>query len=188
MKKIIKSFAIAMALVCIPMISYARVDVNFQGHVDLSADFTSKMGGPALDAVAGARITDYFFAGVGLGYHTLMGDTKYTVGKYTAADVFVYNQYLPVFANLKGYYPMGSLAPYVDLSLGGLVGLKSLVTINNNTTESSNREADGLYLRVGLGIDWNRFNFGGGYQLYSQTANDVTANTHMGYFKIGYRF
>ena len=188
MKKIIKSFAIAMALVCMPLTGYAQVDVSFQGHVDLSADFTSEMGGPALDAVAGARITDYFFAGAGLGYHTLMW-SKNNSGKYATVNTFTYHHFLPVFANLKGYYPIGDFAPYVDLSLGGLIGLKSLVTVNNNTTKSANREADGLYFRVGLGIDWNRFNFGGGYQLYSQTINNTTSyNTHMGYFKVGYRF
>jgi len=74
----------------------------------------------AIETVHGVRINPYLFAGAGLGFnyfYGLLNDYDYDYNDDTAGI-------LPVFANLKGYYPCSkSISIYMSLDLGAAVGV-----------------------------------------------------------------
>lgn len=181
--------------------------INFQAHVDASAIHTSKhfrtgysiheftVAGPTIDLTLGARITKYFYLGAGVGYHTLIGDidlNKIFVGTSTSIGKswFYYNHYLPIYANLKIYWPVSpKFLPFIDTSIGGYIGFPEMLSTRGNKNEYVNLTHDfilsnGFYLRAGLGIDVLRLNIGIGYELLNAS---IPYYNH-GYVKLGWRF
>ena len=147
-----------------------RKKISFQAYSYLGADFNSAMGGPTLDVSAGVRITDYFYAGLETGFHTMMADlyvsTSYALYPYS---VFMVGGYIPIGLNMKGYLPVTEkFMPYLNCTLGGAMGC----------IDFSGRA---FYCNVGTGFDLGRFSFGIGYM-------NLGGSMHNGYVKLGYKF
>ena len=179
--------------------SFSAKKIFFQAHLDASAIFTAKyyysnyenfdftLAGPSLDITLGVRATKYFYLGMGTGYHTLM--SKFIIGNYNGSAyngyVFDYNHYVPLYANLKTYWPISvKVAPFLDCSLGGYFGLYEMVGYAEVPMCRTNKLANGFYLRTGLGIDIMRANVGVGYELLKNRVG----SEHIGYVKLGWRF
>lgn len=169
---------IAAALVAAPVVAFAQkttvtrvnrektyktstrsVDIWYEGELNLGfgTGGTIKAGGesadakyarPLIETVHGVRITKYAFAGVGVGFQYAYDD-QWKVGM------------MPVFLNLKGYYPVSEhFAPYVSIDLGygaGVVGTKDF-------GEEGLDLKGGFYASYGIGLNYRRLNFGLGWQ------------------------
>lgn len=145
--------------------------VRFQGYAHLGADFNSVMGGPTLDISAGVRITDYFYAGLELGFHTLMADLYITdFQAMYPYSVFMVGGYVPIGLNMKGYLPVSKkFMPYINCTLGGAIGCIDF------------GDEGFFHCNVGAGFDLGRFSFGIGYM-------NLGGSMDNGYVKLGYRF
>lgn len=177
MKKLIL-FAVA-AIVAMPLASFAQkttvtrvnreknyttstrsVDIWYEGELNIgygmggtlkedgeSAD--AKYARPFIETVHGVRITKYAFAGLGVGFNYAYND-EWKVGM------------MPVFLNLKGYYPVTeTFAPYVSFDFGfssGLIGTKDF------GGEDGLDLKGGFYASYGVGLNYKRLNFGLGWQ------------------------
>lgn len=112
-----------------------------------SAD--AKYGRPFIETVHGVRITKYAFAGLGVGF-------QYATGKEWKTGM------VPLFLDLKGYYPVTEdFAPYVAIDLGygmGVVGTKDFYG------EKGMDLKGGFYASYGIGLNYKRLNFGLGWQ------------------------
>lgn len=115
--------------------------LNFGGFAPLDNDI---FYGWNLKTDFGARLKDRVYVG---GEVTILCHTYYPFERYSAADL-----YFVVAPNVK-YYPRckaSKLRPYAELSLG---------------THTNTRNDWGMYLNIGGGIDFNRFNISLGYRL-----------------------
>lgn len=114
--------------------------------------------GPTLDLTIGALFGDYFYAGFETGFHSLIEDPYY-------------EGYIPLAVNLRGYLTKTKLRPFVNVSLGGFIGVAGLGGFN------------GFYCQTGAGVDIQRFSVGLGYSglVKFGTASSI-------YFKLGIRF
>lgn len=137
-----------------------KVDIWYEGELNvgygmggtIKADGESadaKYGRPFIETVHGVRITEYAFAGVGVGFQYAC-DKQWKVGM------------MPVFLDLKGYYPVTEhFAPYVAIDLGfssGVVGTKDFAD------EEGMDLKGGFYASYGIGLNYKRLNFGLGWQ------------------------
>ncbi len=137
-----------------------KVDIWYEGELNVgygmggtikidgeSAD--AKYGRPFIETVHGVRITEYAFAGVGVGFQYAC-DKQWKVGM------------MPVFLDLKGYYPVTEhFAPYVAIDFGfssGVVGTKDFAD------EEGMDLKGGFYASYGIGLNYKRLNFGLGWQ------------------------
>lgn len=177
MKKLIL-FAVA-AIVAMPLASFAQkttvtrvnreknyttstrsVDIWYEGELNIGYGMggtlkedgescDAKYARPFIETVHGVRITKYAFAGLGVGFNYAYND-EWKVGM------------MPVFLNLKGYYPVTeTFAPYVSIDLGfssGLVGTKDF------EGEEGLDLKGGFYASYGVGLNYKRLNFGLGWQ------------------------
>lgn len=111
------------------------------------------------ETVNGVRINPYVFAGVGVGVQYSFDWENVT---------------LPVFAALRGYYPVTDrFAPYVAVDLGYSPML------------NSSGSDGGFYAAYGLGLTFGKLNFGFGWQ--HQTIDDeVKVNSFV--VKFGLKF
>ena len=140
--------------------SSRSVDIWYEGELNFgygmggtikedgeSAD--AKYARPFIETVHGVRITKYAFVGLGLGFQYAYND-EWKVGM------------MPVFLDLKGYYPVtDNFAPYVAIDLGfssGLVGTKDFMD------EPGLDLKGGFYASYGVGFNYRRLNFGLGWQ------------------------
>lgn len=114
--------------------------------------------GPAFDVTVGAAITDYFYIGFETGFHTPISN-GYLDG------------YIPLAVNMKGYFTKTKVRPYVNVSLGGWVGVAAMGGYG------------GFYCQTGAGVDIKRFSVGLGY---SGLVMEGTASFL--YVKLGFRF
>lgn len=78
----------------------------------------------SLETVHGVRACPYFFAGAGIGFDLFYTDLPALdelgnpFGTYTSASI------IPVFGNLKGYYPLSEKSTlYLSLDLGAAIGV-----------------------------------------------------------------
>lgn len=137
-----------------------NVDIWYEGELNigygtggtLKADGESedaKYTRPFIETVHGVRITPYAFAGLGIGFQYAY-DKNWEIGM------------MPVFIDLKGYYPVTEhFAPYVAIDLGfssGLVGTKDYLG------EEGLDLTGGFYASYGIGLNYRRLNFGFGWQ------------------------
>ena len=136
------------------------VDIWYEGELNLGYGMggtlkydgdseDAKYARPFIETVHGVRITKYAFAGLGVGFQYAY-DENWEVGM------------MPVFLDLKGYYPVTEhFAPYVAIDLGfssGLVGTKDYMD-----TEGLDLKG-GFYASYGIGLNYRRLNFGLGWQ------------------------
>ena len=147
--------------------------VKFQGYGNLGLIFNPSVlgAGPTVDAGVGILVSDYFYAGFEMGFHDLICDAQNTVNsiKYYLT---VNGCYIPMSLNLKGYMTKSKIRPYVNLSLGGFVGV---VAFEDET---------GFYCKAGAGIELKRWTLELGYSglhQYNMEVNNL-------YFNVGFRF
>lgn len=109
-----------------------------------------------IETVHGVRFNKYLFAGIGVGF-------QYA----TDQDYWESFGMLPLFFDLKGYYPVTEdFAPYVKVDLGHAWA----VTDNDGG-------AKGFYAAYGIGLNYRRLNFGIGWQHQSFAHGDVSVNS-----------
>lgn len=147
------------------------VDIWYEGELNVGYGFNGKMDGekvkygrPFVETVHGVRITKYAFVGAGLGF-------QYATNKELKTGV------MPIFIDLKGYYPVSeNLAPYVAIDLGYSAVL---------TSEFEDLKG-GMYASYGLGLNYKRLNFGLGLQ--HQGFKDFDKGINSFFLKVGIKF
>lgn len=149
---------------------------RYQGELNFGYGLGGKMSsnGMSVDAgyervfvetVHGMRIMPYLFAGVGVGMHY----------GYNAETIAV-----PVFLDVKGYYPVtDKFAPYIALDFG-------------YSPMVSGDVDGGAYVSYGLGLNYGKLNFGLGWQYqgvhmdYSTVSYKASINSF--FLKVGVKF
>ena len=223
-----KTFILLLALLCaVPVATFAQkttvtrvnrektyktsthsVDIWYQGALNVgfatSGKLTWEDGGdtektnysrPFISTVHGVRITQYGFVGLGVG-------VQYAYGK-------MYSEYddapnwktlmIPVFLNLKGYYPVTEeFAPYISVSLGSSICATSSYGDSGSDYDVSwkTRLKGGFYGEYGIGFNYRQVNFGVGLQhqamkfseTYDGSTDDEEASVHSFFVKGGLKF
>lgn len=151
---------------------------------------------PLIETVHGVRITNYAFVGLGVG-------VQYAYGKISPDDENSHNwctMLMPVFVNLKGYYPVSDkFSPYLTLSLGG-----SAVLMTDEYEFDYDYKAvlagGFLYCKLGVGLNYRKFmvDFGLMHQgladkhIYSTTVDRYFEKFNIGinsfYVNLGFKF
>lgn len=162
------------------------VDIWYEGELNLGYgtagtvkgdEGDAKFARPFIETVHGVRITKYGFVGAGVGFQYVT-DKEWEIGM------------MPVFLNLKGFYPVTeNFAPYVSFDLGygiGLLGTKDFAD------EEGLDLKGGFYGSYGIGLNYKRLNFGFGWQHqgmkfdYDGEADKFSVNSF--FVKIGLKF
>lgn len=157
--------------------------------------FKSDYSRPIIETVHGVRITKYGFIGVGAA-------VQYAFGKLDSEedDSDKWNtMMIPVFLNLKGYYPVNdNFAPYISLSFGrGICAMSNLTESGSGYNYSYDTKLKGgFYGEYGIGFNYKRLNFGLGLQhqtmklVYTSNgySDEEKWSTNSFYVKIGLTF
>jgi hypothetical protein len=158
----------------------SSLPVAFRGYASVGTIFLSEMAGPTLDVSAGVFLFDHLYAGIEVGFHSLLEKYDYYEGDYYYGDddwgeysEILFGGYIPLGVNLKGYLTKKfAVNPYLECSLGAFVG------IGDFSGET------GFHCRVGAGIEYKRFNVGIGYNALVEYGFPL----NMGYVNLGFRF
>ncbi|MDE6862233.1 MAG: porin family protein [Alistipes sp.] len=184
-----------------------NVDVWYQGELNWGYSVSGKVkltdedgdiekfktdySHPMIETVHGVRITKYAFVGAGVALN-------YAFGKFDAEEENSekWNTLmLPIFINLKGYYPVNdNFAPYISLSFGS-----SICAMSNADQSGSNYDykmKGGFYGEYGVGFNYKRFNFGLGLQhqtmklsgTYGNYSDEEKWSVNSFYVKLGLTF
>ena len=184
-----------------------NVDIWYEGELNLGFATGGKLkwddgekdktnySRPFISTIHGARSTKYGFVGVGVG-------VQYAFGKmdpdYDESDKWN-TLMIPVFLNLKGYYPVTEdFAPYISISLGGSIcATSSYDDSGMDYGDSWERKLKGgFYAEYGLGFNYKRLNFGFGLQhqsmkfkeTYGGESSDEKAAVNSFFVKVGLKF
>ncbi len=165
--------------------------------------FLDDAGGYTVDVSTGIRIKKYVYLGLEAGFHHVFNALSYVYYHYTGTvDDYRFTTnyfYVPFGLNAKIYFPgprcvNRRIYPHFNFTIGGYGGkgyydnswnetwLENSIQLNENFQYDWRTMSWGMYMQVGLGIDFSRFNMGMGY---SFNYGDVSSN--MGYFKFGVR-
>ena len=111
---------------------------------------------PYIEAIFGARLNDYLFAGVGVGLQYAYGDCK-LIGLTTKNAPDTWGSVgIPIYLNIKGCYPVSRVfTPYISVSLGG-----DVIVASNFAREGYGKLNGGLMMKFGAGVTISRFNIG----------------------------
>lgn len=172
---------------------------NDDGHsYKVNSDFSR----PFIETVHGVRLTKYAFVGLGLGL-------QYAYGKCSTDSYYdnYYDEYytddskwntllMPVFVNLKGYYPVNDdFAPYLTTSFGVSPILMSDLSYTNGSYETKHK--GGFYCKLGVGLNYKKFIFDFGLMHQGMANKDyyngndngkVKISTNSFYANIGFLF
>jgi hypothetical protein len=112
MKKLLLACLCAVAMICSAQAqNSSNIPVEFQGCAHVGTIFDAYGGGPTLDVDAGARIFNYFYVGLGTGFHTYFAPSS--IGTLWVG-------YVPIDVNLKGtIYATRQAVPFMDKNGGG---------------------------------------------------------------------
>lgn len=134
-----------------------------------SDSFKTNFMRPFLETVQGFRVTNYAFAGVGVGFQYAPGQMY--LGDEDYIDYENWNTLLmPLYVNLKGYYPVTeSLAPFVSLSFGGSFCFASTL----NDYDEDVRLKGGYYGEYGVGVKYNKYQLSLGLQTVNCKLADI---------------
>ncbi len=147
-------FYFTLMLILAALISMSAQEIKYQGEVDLGASITTEgyqTGRPVANfrSIHGARVGDYLFAGLGFGADWYFFDEG---SSGDDSEVVV-----PVFVNLKGYYPVNdSFSPFLSLDLGYGFGV----------TQSISGEG-GFVFSPAIGFQYKKFQLQIGYERQS---------------------
>ena len=135
-----KLLVLVVLTLAISFSSFAQ-KLKYQGELNVGHSFGVGMTENTFDrftieTVHGVRLNDYFFIGIGAGWHHY-------------SDVLDYFSVIPIYANAKGYFKLGKINPYVSFDIG--IGIPM--------GEDDNGKA-GLYISpgIGAGIHVTRWN------------------------------
>ncbi len=223
-----KTFILLLAALCaVPVVTFAQkttvtrvnrektyktstrsVDIWYQGELNVGfatgGKLTWKDGGdsektnysrPFISTIHGARITQYGFVGLGVGVQYAYGKMDPEYDDTSNWETLM----IPVFLNLKGYYPVTEeLAPYISISLGSSICATSSYGGSGSSHGSSweTRLKGGFYGEYGLGFNYRRFNFGFGLQhqsikfseTYDGSTDNEKASINSFFVKVGLKF
>ncbi len=154
------------------MVPVKKSELRYQGEVNLAYVVTPFSA--LFETVHGVRINKYLFAGAGLGlqYSPVIHPNIDYIDRAVAVGI-------PVFANVKGYYPVTEkIAPFINLSLGGALALAGAYPKNGDEMISL---FGGFYcdfgagiklgvFTIGLGLINNNYEFNGGKEMLSRTS------------------
>lgn len=147
-----------------------KAKTRYQGELNVGYGLSGKLnedgetedadyGRVFFETVHGMRINKYAFAGLGVGF-------QYATEWESAM--------LPIFVDLKGYYPVSDrFAPYVAVDLGYAIDL-------------FDSPSEGFYASYGVGLNFGKLNFGLGWQ--HQSFSDYDASVNSFFVKIGLKF
>lgn len=121
--------------------------------------FESNVDRPYVEMIHGVSISDYMFVGVGLGMQCYLGEIYKNSSRKWNMLTF------PIFGNIKGMYPVTSnFKPYVNASFGStIVPITHFSRIENDYDYYEDLEG-GFYYALGIGLQYDKFNFGIGLQ------------------------
>lgn len=158
-----------------PEVKETKAYPCYQGEFNIGYITPSVTG--MIETIHGVRINKYLFAGLGLGFRysetMTFSSHDYTVD---GTDLF----YLPIYANVKGYYPVtDKIEPFLNLSLG-------------YAADICGQESGGFYCDFGTGIRLWKFAVGLGliHQSFSVDAGGSTWawNNNGFYLKLGFQW
>lgn len=199
-----KALLVVCAVLCSMLVASAQfkpkpfeMKIKYRGEVSVGGAFAGKMNvdayffsikmksalsRPYLETVHGVMISDYIFAGGGLGLQyyagkigAVAGDISVKEGKHTWGALTI-----PLFVNLKGFFPINDdLKPFLNLGLGGTIVAMSNATCVEDHTDSyedyngnmvktglvyDNKHRGGFYCDFGAGVEYKRWMFSLGLQ------------------------
>ena len=135
--------------------SYGNKYPKYQGEVSLA--YVLGFGSfdrIAFETVHGARISPYFYTGVGVAVNYFYD--YYYYDYYSAINCYSPAITLPIFVNFKGYYPISSKsAIYASFDIGASVGVSE---------ETDDIRGVAFYTSIGPGIKFGRGDFSIRYQ------------------------
>lgn len=158
-----------------------NLDVWYQGDILAGFAICSKkidtdFSCPFVSTTHGVRITEYAFIGAGAGFQYVYGDISAGNEASKTWDTLL----IPVFANVKAYYPIKNVAPYLTLDVGGTF----VATANSDVYP--NKPSGGLYCKFGVGVDYKHFMVDLGVMHHELESINHSSNSF--YVNIGYRF
>jgi len=164
--------------------------LNFDGEKD-----NTNYSRPFLETIHGVRIAKYGFVGAGVGIQYAFGkmnpDSEYDDKWKTLM--------IPMFVNLKGYYPVtDDFAPYISISLGGSICATSGYdnSWNEHYSTVEQKLKGGFYGEYGVGFNYKKLNFGLGLQhqsmkftdSYDGDTDEEKASVNSFFVKVGLKF
>ncbi len=164
-----KLFILAVAAVMSVSVANAQVPVKYQGEVDFGYSIgvgTFSTGRVNVHTIQGARIGEYFSAGLGLGldyYHEF-----YEQGELA----------IPIYLNLKGYLPVSEkVSPYFSFDIG--VGIGATEGVSG---------LSGLYCTPSIGVKAGKFKAQLGYNIQRISESGIGFNMNAIQIKVGVVF
>ena len=179
----------------VSIIKNYKLSPRYNAYLDISGIFErvngTTAGGFGLDVVNGVRFNKIAFLGLGVG---LYGNfCTISVGSWAAL-------YTPIFVDLRVFIPtkINGLYPYLETSIGPLLNYYNKLSISYHderddwdifddasikNTYISNDVYAYAFFRLNAGLEYKRFSFGIGYELWGNTR----AIDHLGFIKVGVR-
>ena len=164
---------------------------RYQGYLELSGLFENvqgyTFGGIGFDGIDGGRINKYVFLGVGLGIYAIWGKMPYySTSSYSAYynEVSTATIEVPIFADLRVYIPttIEDFYPYFETSIGPMINFYQRASNGGRHAVTMNVNA-WAFFRLNAGIDYKRFTFGIGYELWGNSSG----TDNFGFVKLGVR-
>ena len=147
--------------------------ILLNGYAELGIPFDASEIGPAIHGSIGARIYDYGFVGIGLGFDAIFPTL---LSEYYGIKIID----IPILFNLRAYYPIkDNFYTFFDISVGVNILFSNMYfpsTVEYTFTTGR--------IKILLGIEYKRFEVALGYDCIP-FGNNNTA--HMGFLKIGLR-
>lgn len=166
-----------------------KFEFSYEYHDDEESEYgnenlgkyTTVLSRPLFETVHGVEIGPYFFVGAGIGLQYYCGKLKDL--QFFADAAAEVNQtkpkqrwnavMLPIFADFKLMLPINDkFAPFVNLGLGGTIGLYSSANYTDESNDDYNdgistlkmRTRGGFYCDFGAGFRYKAMNFSFGLQ------------------------
>ena len=163
-----KLFLLMITAVCIVSSASAQTPIKYQGEVDLGYSLgvgEFALGRVNIHTVHGAKIGDYFSAGIGIGL-----DMYHDEG---TTDIMV-----PIYLNLKGYLPTNTkITPYASFDIGAGIGASEYVT-----------GLSGMYLTPAIGMKIGMFKAQLGFNVQKLSESGVSVSMNAVQIKVGVVF
>ena len=154
--------------VCIVSSASAQTPIKYQGEVDLGYSLgvgEFALGRVNIHTVHGAKIGDYFSAGIGVGL-----DMYHDEG---TTDIMV-----PIYLNLKSYLPTNTkITPYASFDIGAGIGASEYVT-----------GLSGTYLTPAIGMKIGMFKAQLGFNVQKLSESGVSVSMNAVQIKVGVVF